>query len=343
MPWLSRRTTPPSGGGLRLASSLGQSLLGLAIVCGLWLLLARSFAAANAQRITPGWQISRPPSEVTCLAVLGAGLWAGGKDGLTIVDRASGRQRPLPSGAPSFAHVRALLLDSHGTLWVGHDGGLAAYADGHWRDFSGAGLPVPSALSLLEDHRGVLWIGSAGQVAQHDGTGFRLLQIPKEFKLASADVLYEDSAGTLWIGCASPTYGGLVSNANGEWRRYSVRDGLPHPTVNMILEDSRGVLWVATGFANRGGVAKMSRGQWSALTKRDGLAGWKVRSVFEDRQGRLWFGSEYDGVAVLSGGGWRVIPPSAGLAGREVKAVVQDEAGVYWLGTDSGLSRIPSI
>jgi ligand-binding sensor domain-containing protein len=343
MPWLSRRTTPLGGGGLRLASSVGQTLLGLAIVCGLWLLLARSFAAANAQRVTPGWQIIRPPSEVTCLALLGADLWAGGKDGLAVVDRASGKQRRLPSGAPGFAHVRALLLDSRGTLWVGHDGGLAAYADGAWRDFSGAGMPVPSALSLLEDHRGVLWIGSVGRIALYDGNGFRQLQIPKEFTLASADVLYEDSAGTVWAGCASPTYGGLVSVENGHWRRYSVVDGLPHPSVNMILQDSRGVLWVATGFANRGGVAGVADGRWSALTKRDGLAGWKVRSVFEDRQGRLWFGSEYDGVAVLSGAGWRVIPPSAGLAGREVKAVLQDQAGVYWLGTDSGLSRIPSI
>lgn len=329
--------------GWRWLAPLLQVLLGLAFIGGLWLLLARSYAIAEVQHIPTGWRIFRPPAEVCCLARFGRDIWCGGKDGLTIIDGVTGEVQPVSQGQPHFGYVRALHVDRRQAVWVAHDGGLASYSDGGWHDYSGGLYPAKRALSLMEDHQDRLWIGSERRTTIYDEGAFHRVPFPRDISLASADVIFEDKAGVVWIGCASPTYGGLCSYRDGQWKQYSVREGLPHPAVNMIIEDAQGATWVATGFANRGGALRIHNGRWSTLTKRDGLAGWKVRSVFEDREGRLWFGSEYDGVAILSQGSWRVIPPDAGLAGNEVKAIIQDEDGKFWLGTERGLSCIPKL
>lgn len=327
----------------RWLASLSQVMLGIALLSVCWLLLARSYTSAETQNLPAGWRIIRPPAEVCCLAQVGDTVWTGGKDGLTIVDTTTGHVQPGYQRQPRFGYVRALYADRRQTIWVAHDDGLAAWAGNGWRDYSTELHPSRRALSLMEDRQGKLWIGSERRIVIYNGRQFQGLSFPKEISLASADAIFEDRAGVVWIGCASPTYGGLCSYADGTWKQYSVREGLPHPAVNMIAEDAQGALWIATGFANCGGVVRIRDGQWSVLTKSDGLAGWKVRSVFEDHQGRLWFGSEYDGVAIFSQGSWRVISPAAGLAGNEVKAILEDDAGRFWLGTDRGLSCIPKL
>jgi len=327
----------------RWVAAVFQVLLGLALVGAIWLLLSRTFAAAEAQRLPAGWRIIRPPTDVCCLASSGDAVWSGGKDGLMLIDRLSGRVRPLPAGAPRLGYVRALLFDKQGTLWVAHDGGLAAYGSEGWRDLSAWLSPARRALSLLQDRQGRLWIGCEGQLVLRDAEGCQSLPIPREYRLPAADVLFEDSSGVVWVGCASATYGGLCSYKSGQWQEYPARTLLPHPSVNMIIESQEHTLWIATGFADSGGAARLRAGQWDSLTKRDGLAGNKVRSVYEDGQGRLWFGSEYAGVAILNGKGWRTIPPGAGLAGSEVKCILQDRDGAFWLGTNNGLSYIPQL
>lgn len=332
----------PITAGLRILSAGAQIVLGAILMAGLMLVLSRSFSSAQ-RRLPPGWLIIRPPAEVCCLVECGAEIWAGGKDGLTIVERATGTVMPVPAGAPAFGYVRALLLDRQQRLWVAHDSGLAVYSAGRWRTFLPPELPFRRALSLLEDDTGRLWIGGDRLVAVYDGQAFKGVPQPDGYVVASADALYQDSRGTVWVGCASPTYGGLYRLEHSQWHRYGVHDGLPHPAVNMILEDRQQALWIATGFADSGGAVQIKDGQWRQWTKRDGLAGRKVRSVYEDQRGRLWFGSEYDGVAIMDGDRWRVIAPDDGLAGREVKVVLEDSAGVFWLGTENGLNRVPAL
>jgi ligand-binding sensor domain-containing protein len=315
-----------------------QAICGILIVFGLGVLIHSLVRTSELRGVPAGWQIIRPPGEVSCLALDGSRLWAGGKDGITLIDTATGRSLPPSPGTPSFGRVNALLRDSQGAMWIAHDAGLTLYHNGLFAPVPG--FPAGTALSLLEDKQGRLWVGSPGAVRRRSGDDWTTLSPPRESALDAADVLFEDHEGIVWVGCASPSQGALYRFDGSSWQRFSADTGLVHSSVNMIAEDRSGALWVALGFAGHGGAGRLQSGQWTFLTSKDGLAGDKVRSIYEDRAGRLWFGSEYDGVAIRESTRWRILAPGKGLAGKEVKVVLQDPQGVFWIGTDGGLNRI---
>jgi ligand-binding sensor domain-containing protein len=322
-------------------SGIIQFLLGAGTIYGFSVLLR--VATTAPIKMPPGWKIIRPPNDVFALTVLDDAIWAGGKDGLTAIDRRTAQVRALPGNVPNMQYVKDLLVDRAGTLWAGHIGGLTTYSHGTWQSQTQLEKLLPgSILSLMEDREGVVWVGGENGVVRYDG-GFKPLSIPDDLKLPSIDVLFQDRSGAVWLGCAPPVHGGLLRYQDGRWQSYGIQDGLAHNSVNDIVQDHEGALWFALGFADHGGASRLFQGLWTSLKREDGLAGSKVRSMYEDRDGRLWFGSEYEGIAVRSGDQWRVLTPRVGLAGWEVKAMVQDSDGVYWLGTENGISRIVSI
>jgi ligand-binding sensor domain-containing protein len=330
--------------GKRTFVAIAQLAGGVAIVV-IALFAAGAVIGYVQENTTPeGWQIIRPPAEVSALLVAGDTVWTGGKDGVILIDRTSGTRLPLPAKAPDFNHVRAIISDSTGGIWIAHDGGLVEFRSGVWTVHApGEGVPVRKCLSIIERRDGTLLVGSEGLIGVYDGHDWTQFSIPPGTTIASADVLFEDSSSDLWIGSGHPTLGGLYRVNGTGWQSFSIRDGLPHNSVRMIMQARDGAIWVATGFASHGGAARYSDGRWTNLTKDDGLAGESTRSVFEDQDGRLWIGSEYDGIAVSDGGAWHVIGEQDGLAGNEVKIMAQDTGGVYWLGTNHGLSRIQNL
>ena len=55
-----------------------------------------------------------------------------------------------------------------------------------------------------------------------------------------ATVLVEDHSGNLWIG----GQGGLTRLSSDGFTPYTVRDGLPKPTVRSLYVDRENVLWI---------------------------------------------------------------------------------------------------
>lgn len=328
---------------LRRMPVIFQLLLGVFLV----VLVTLTFQVAVKKLtydIRPGWEVIRPPHEVSALAAQGDRIWAGGKGGLMAFERVTARPISPPEGAPPMVFVWDLLIDAAGTLWVAHQDGLTRLREGRWETLEALQKVLPGpARALLEDRSGTLWIGGEKGVARFDGRSFERLPFPDKKALVSVDVLCQDRTGVYWFGSSSPTHGGLLRYGAGQWQAYSTRNGLVHNSVNCITPDSKGRLWFGLGFGSRGGACFLENGEWKTWTREDGLAGEKVRSIFEDRSGRLWFGSEYDGIAVLDGTEWRIFSPRDGLAGWEVKEMIEDEGGVYWLGTDKGLSRITAL
>ncbi len=317
---------------------LGLVLLGMALLA----VLAR--LSVPETKMPEGWVVIRPPVEISDLAVQGGVLWAGGRDGLVSVDRATYQVSPPPGQAPDFRYVKGLLVDRRDALWVAHAEGVSRYDGRDWSSVPEANdLLGGPATALWEDRQGTIWVGGEKGVVKLAPGRPRLLTVSDGLAAPSVDVIFEDREGTMWFGSASPTHGGLASFDGTAWRSYSTREGLAHNSINAIIQDRTGALWLACGFHDRGGASRLADGVWTSLYRKDGLAGEKVRSIFEDREGRLWFGSEYDGVAIYDGAKWRILTPVEGLASWEVKKIVQDPEGVFWLGTLDGLSRIPSL
>jgi ligand-binding sensor domain-containing protein len=318
-----------------------QLALGIGLIWGLNLTLSRADEAARLADLPSGWRIMRPPHEVSALSVAGDVVWAGGRDGLTLIDRRSGELLPLPPGTPSFRYVSDILHDRQGQVWIAWEGGVSRLRERHWETLgTPKGLPPGPATVVYEDQDGTVWIGSrTGLFCSRSGRIEPFRRLPT----AGVDEILEDREGAMWFGSAAVTGGGLSRLDHQGLTFWTVKQGLAHNSVNALLQDHKGVLWVGTGFSRHGGASRLIDGAWRNLFKPDGLAGEKVRSLFEDREGRLWIGSEYDGIVVFDQGERYLLTPETGLAGWEVKEMLQDADGQYWLGTEDGVSRLSRI
>ena len=320
---------------------LSQIVLGIAFVALGVYVLTGWIASEREARIPAGRAILRPPHDVDCLAEIDGAVWAGGKEGLFVFAR-DGTALPVPEPLRSLRFVSALMREADGGVWIAHEDGMTHWSRDDAKHFSALAGAFPGrGLAVLRDRDGTLWAGSDRKLTRLDGEVFRPVAMPGAFGLTEAAVLYQDRAGTLWIGDSSPRSPGLISrNAQG-FHLYTLRDGLPHNSINSIMEQKeKSGLWVGTGFAGAGGAVIISNGTWHAVGRQEGLAGDKVRSIFEDSSGRLWFGSEYEGVAVFGVARLALMAERDGLAGLEVKAILEYPGNTFWLGTNGGLTRI---
>jgi ligand-binding sensor domain-containing protein len=328
----------------RLLTSLGaagQLAGGILIIVIIIVILQNLLGFVQVQTAPPGWQIIRPPNEVSTLVIVNDTIWTGGKDGVLLIDRKTGVRTGIPGIVPSFGYVRQIFRDRTGGIWVAHDGGLARYRDGSWQVIAPAPeVSFTKVLSLAEQQDGTMVVGTDTDImAYRDGSWTSLVRTGDP-SIACADILLTDLDANLWVGCGLPTHGGLYRLNGTSWSSFSISDGLPHLSVRGMTRSRDGAIWVATGFSRHGGAARYAAGKWTNFTVGDGLAGESTRSVYEDDTGRMWIGSEYDGIAVGNPGSWRILTGKDGLAGYEVKAVSQDPEGTFWLGTNSGLNRV---
>lgn len=324
-----------------LAINAGYLIAGLLIIVAIVIILQNLLGFMQIHTTPKGWQIIRPPQEVSTLIIENDTIWTGGKDGVIVIDRSTGARISTPEPAPSFGYVRQIMRDRSGWIWVGHDGGLARVRNGLWQVIASTpGVPFSKVLSIAERPDGSIVIGTDTDVQSFMGGSWKSLLGNNAPTIASADVLLSDKEGNLWVGCGSPTHGGLYLLKGSSWSSFSSNDGLPHSSVRALTQARDGSVWVATGFSRQGGAARFFNGNWTNLTIEDGLAGESTRSVYEDEAGRIWIGSEYDGIAAGAPGTWRIITNNDGLAGYEVKTMVQDPDGTYWFGTNRGLSRV---
>jgi ligand-binding sensor domain-containing protein len=235
----------------------GQLLAGILVIVVIIVLLQNMLGYVQVQSAPAGWQIIRPPPEVSTLIIVNDTVWTGGKDGIILIDRLTGTRIAPPSPAPSFGYLRQIFHDSNGWIWAGHDGGLARFRDGSWQVVTPApGVPFSKALSIAQRHDGTIVVGTDTDVlSYHDGSWTSILtqDVPS---IACAEVLLEDRDANLWVGCGLPTRGGLYRLNGTSWSSFTLKDGLPHQSVRGIAQTRDGTVWVATGFASQGGAAR---------------------------------------------------------------------------------------
>ncbi|MDN5279048.1 MAG: hypothetical protein PWR01_3013 [Clostridiales bacterium] len=279
-------------------------------------------------------------------------IWVGGLSGLKLVNWRTCEILPSEPDSQDLVLVRveAMLSDSDGNLWVGHEQGLhRRNKDGNWQDFTSF-LPDPKVLSLCAVRSNEIWVGTwRGVGIKSADNSWRHLKKEDGLPAEKVRTIYEDSKGRIWLGTSSTPEGGLMCIEDGQNFYYSTKDYLAHPNVTAIMHDSLDNLWVGTGFFDKGGVSKISG--WSSgkaesvtiLRQKDGLAGNKGRSLLEDRNKNIWIGSELDGLTKIDEQGkFHIYTTADGLIGDEVMAMLQDPDGNLWLGQEKGLCRIAS-
>jgi diguanylate cyclase (GGDEF)-like protein/PAS domain S-box-containing protein len=219
---------------------------------------------------------------------------------------------PLLSGEQQHQQIRSLLVARDGGIWLGTNetGLIRLDATRRVTEFYPRGtgqMPAAMVLSLFEDQQGRIWAGTiAGLAMLSPGQGVGQAHWQQFFSSADSRsipsnlvrTIMQQRDGTLWIG----THSGLArldkldppNEITNNWRakfsRFTIRDGLPNPTVYCLQEDKFARLWLS---GNLGLVSFYPEtSQWRSFDLQDGLQDLEFNGGACTRldDGRLAFG-----------------------------------------------------
>src|SRR5437763_15470449 len=161
---------------------------------------------------------------------------------------------------------------------------IGQYVHNSWSTDNG--LPQNSVQNLLQTRDGYLWMGTEEGLVRFNGAQFMVFNKDNTEVMKHNDIraLFEERAGNLWVGTFS---GGALRYRNGEFRSYTVRDGLSNNFVNCILQAQRGRLW----FGTNGGLNELKAGKFIHYGKSDGLSDANINALAETPDGDLWIGT----------------------------------------------------
>lgn len=312
------------------------------------LLFCGCIETGGSPDLPEGWEVIRPPNDIQTLFIDGDTVWAGGKDGVWEIDRVTGTIRGEVVCTPSLHHIRALITDADGSLWIAHHEGLTYVSpDGACKTFTDIdGLPDKRVNFVMNDTAGRIWIGTWGGAAVLENGVWQKFTQSEGLLDDMVNVILEDSHGCMWFGSAVAPAGGIsIRYPDNTWQYMTTDEGLLHNNINTLLERHDRSIWAGGGLYKFGGAASFvwSDGCWvlsNTLSKEDGLAGEKVRSLFEDGKGNLWIGSEYDGMVVMTEEGNILLTEENGLAHDEIRVIAEDMDGNIWIGTRNGITMI---
>ena len=210
-------------------------------------------------------------------------------------------------------HVRVLLPDRSGAVWIGTNlDGLLRYEDGRFDRYTvGDGLAHGAVRALAQDARGRIWIGTRGGLNVLEDGGFRRLGEAQGLPSDAVQALHLDADGVLWIA----TRRGLGRLEDGKLTTYTVNEGLFFSYVTSLVEDGRGRLWMASSkgifrvdkrqlddvaAGRRQSVDSVAYGLEHGLASTVTSAG-SQPAAWRASDGRIWFGTARGACAVDPG------------------------------------------
>ncbi|MEJ5964046.1 hybrid sensor histidine kinase/response regulator transcription factor [Pedobacter immunditicola] len=148
-----------------------------------------------------------------------------------------------PDKKQEFTNTWELYEDKQHQLWASayNNGGLYKLnrISDQFELFDGT---IGNVLTMNEDSEGNLWAGTDDRIIKIDQKTKKHKSFPIGYRVRS---ILEHTKNNLWIG----TEGGgllLFNTSNGQFKRFSEREGLPHNAVLNILKDQQGHLWLST-------------------------------------------------------------------------------------------------
>ncbi len=237
------------------------------------------------------------------------------------------------------------------------------------------GLPQNSVYAILQTRDGYLWFTTLDGLVRYDGVRFKIFDKgnTKGIGTNRFNRLCEDNSGNLWAGTED---GGLTLYRQGEFRTYTIEDGLPSNWVIniqnepdgyvLILTTSGGVRWKDDRFtayepppgqpSNRNVYIDRAGERWFIERSRlyrvkDGrlitypvpdlnyTASYGITCMHEDRQGYLWVGADSGEIIKVKDGGVTLYGGKDGLPRSAIETIYSDRQGSMWFGTGEGVIR----
>jgi ligand-binding sensor domain-containing protein len=291
-------------------------------------------------------QSGLPTSAIFSLAAdtLNHILWVGTQRGLCAVQwsqKSPTSQIFFRSAGLVDETIRSLLVDSHGNLWIGSQGGLQQAV---WQNNAlqilatftkKNGLSDNVITALYEDIEHTLWIGTSTQGLMRwsaEKRVFEIYQVKDGLSDNSINTFLQDREGMLWAGA---TVGGMNRFANASFTSYSKDNGFNAGFAWSMLQGKDGAMYINS---NNAGVARFQNGTFTFLNKENsGLLSNAGTALAEDRNGTLWIGSAESGISCVKNG--RVVKTYTtqnGLLGNNIRVLFEDSKRRMWIGSWNG-------
>lgn len=228
-------------------------------------------------------------------------------------------------------HVRAILKDKWGGLWIGTSGGGVSQFAGklfsHYSEESGLGGKF--IYSIFQDSQKRLWFGtSQNGVSVLENNTFTQYNTATGFEAIKVKSILEDDLGVFYFGTEGQGIG-MLSAGGFSWIESTAKY-----YVRQMAKDNAGNIWVATSGA---GLLKISEqgSEVESFSVHDGLLHMRLTSVMVDSRGLVWYGSESVGLGCYNPATGRMqsFTRKNGLSSDAIRSIVEDKHGRIWVGT----------
>lgn len=214
--------------------------------------------------------------------------------------------------------IRVILEDNTGRLWAGTGGNGVFISEDNgetwWHLMIEEGFSDFTVHTIFQDSQNHIWVAGDGLYRYNpnlqkwftytDG-GERFNKSTNEWESPPAETIvladdfvfdiWEDESGNLWFGTLKA---GVIqyNPESGQWKNFTVEDGLINNTVRAISEDSEGKIW----FGTDKGVSRFNptTNEWKSFNSEDGFTDYNVTSIVMDETNKLWFSTFGNGVFI---------------------------------------------
>jgi ligand-binding sensor domain-containing protein/anti-sigma regulatory factor (Ser/Thr protein kinase) len=236
---------------------------------GIWmgtsLGLARYYRGTITSYGESGDEYSLPDNRVTSLFCSGDGtVWAGTREGVTSISKNHIFRHFTSENGLGAVHVRAIIEDVEGNIWLGAENGAFRYDGNVFRSF-----PIDPALpqgakvfSIERDPYGSLWFGTENGLYHYNGDdAFSYVSLSSDSRADFINFLMCDSDSNLWVGT---NYGIFELNLKVfhsdnqvQFRYHTYHEGIRNLECNLnaAFQDINGDCWFGTG----GGLLRLNR------------------------------------------------------------------------------------
>ena len=251
----------------------------------------------------------------------------------------------------AVGHIKKILIDHRGIIWVGTDRGLLTYNPLNRslaRVSSGAKSYLTDEVwSLYADSYRKIWVGTYNSGVYYVNADYKSVSkfapYPSQDRSQTVKAITQDKNGDYWFGTRAGLYS--YSTLTKQFTYYGHEDeeqtSLGQSSILSLFVDAKGDLWVGT----RGGVSylidekKYFKHYSMSNSKADGLNDNEIYAIWPSGNDEVWLGTESGGINILNRKTGRfssIAKKNSGLKSDCIKWFMPDERGNVWVSTYMG-------
>jgi signal transduction histidine kinase/ligand-binding sensor domain-containing protein len=251
-------------------------------------------------------------------------IWAGSTDQLERIQETpfATYHSAIEKGGPVYA-------DAHGDVWfVSGPGAIERVRNGTHFEFRLPAVRDDQIYSIAGDADD-LWLGLERNGLAHVTIRGDVAELKTYPQSSPVYVVFQSRDHSVWLGTVG---GGALHFQNGQFKRFTIRDGLASNVVFSISEGPDGIMW----FGTPSGLSSFSKGQWRTYGVKDGLPSESIYSTFVDRAGLLWAGTLTGLAYVRDGKAFAAQFPFRGA----IFGLAEDRLGSLWAVASDAVFRV---